>query len=95
MKIYNRFTIGVVFDDEAKCDKLKERLENMIEDLDITKKEFKEGDDYYYELKFKCDSGSSSSSLVNGTRIRWDNVDDPDDDITLANFVDWLKNFPL
>lgn len=92
MKIYNRFTIGVVFDDEAKCDKLKERLENMIEDLDITKKEFKECDDYY-ELKLKCDSGSSS--LVNGTRIRWDNVDDPDDDITLANFVDWLKNFPL
>lgn len=92
MKIYNRFTIDVVFDDEAKCDKLKERLENMIEDLDITKKEFKECDDYY-ELKFKCDSGSSS--LVNGTRIRWDNVDDPDDDITLAYFVDWLKNFPL
>lgn len=41
MKIYNRFTIDVVFDDEAKCNKLKERLENMIEDLDITKKSLK------------------------------------------------------
>ena len=92
MKIYNRFTIGVVFDDESKCDKLKERLENVIEDLDIIKEEFNEEGDYY-ELTLKCDSGSSS--LVNGTRIRWDNTDDPNDDKTLSSFIDWLKNFPL
>jgi hypothetical protein len=88
MKLYNRFSIGIVFDDEAKADKLKERLETVVDDLEITKTTAG-----YVELHLKCDSGTSS--LVNGTRLRWDDTDDPNDDETLANFINWLKNFPL
>ena len=89
MKLYNRFSIGIVFDDEAKADKLKERLETVVDDLEVTKTT----ESGYAELHLKCDSGTSS--LVNGTRLRWNDTDDPSDDETLANFINWLKNFPL
>lgn len=90
MKLYNRFSIGIVFSDEAKADKLKERLETVVDDLEVTKTTLVYGT---VELHLKCDSGTSS--LVNGTRIKWDDTDDPNDEETLANFINWLKNFPL
>ena len=96
MKLYNKFTIGVVFDIESQCDKLKERLETVVDDLDVTKRNVKGDDDddhTYYELILKCDTGTST--LVSGTRIRWDSTDDPEDDETVANFINWLKDFPL
>ena len=92
MKLYNKFNIRIVFIREALslCDKLKKALEQRkISDLEIVKKE-KES---HNELVLKCDSGASS--LVNGTAFKWYPTDDPEDEITLNNFIDYLKDFPL
>lgn len=93
MKLYNNFAIRVIFDRESQADAFKSKLDEKVDDLDITKRVIEEDGVTYYDMLLECKSGSSS--LVNGTAIRWDKTDDPNDEETIGNFIRWLKDFPL
>lgn len=93
MKLYNNFAIRVIFDHESQADAFKSKLDEKVDDLDITKRVIEEDGVTYYDMLLECKSGSSS--LVNGTAIRWDKTDDPNDKETIGNFIRWLKDFPL
>lgn len=92
MKLYNNFVIRIVFDQEDQADTFKSKLDEKVDDLEIIKKVIKEDGVTYYDMSLKCKTGSG---LVNGTAMRWDKSDDPNDEETINNFINWLKDFPL
>lgn len=92
MKLYNNFAIRVVFDLENQADAFKSKLDEKVDDLDITKRITEEDGVTYYDMLLKCKTGSG---LVNGTAMRWDKSDDPNDEETINNFINWLTDFPL
>ena len=92
-KLYNRFSIRVVFDHEFQRDQLKEALEEKVEDLEFEKKNTEYDGVKYYEVILRCDSGAST--LVNGTSFRWDPDSDPTEEDVISDFISYLKDFPL
>ena len=93
----NRFSITVVFTDDKIKEKFVKMVGEVFADVNVVDKNVvftgDTGKEEYPAVVIRCDSGSSS--IVNGTAIRWDPTDDPDDPNVREGFAKYCINFPM